>query len=242
MAAKQRAAAKAVTQAEEMRTRMQAQPHPINDEPVKRGPGRPPQGLASLEQAVWEVETARHEHQRLMGQRETVRQSIRAIGRAYHFVDLDRGVRRNGKLIASDIQAHIDTTRRIAQQEGLSQACLERIAKAERVVPTMQATIEFVSTYVRQHVRHLALPQPASYAMHAHLMPSYSLERVAATTPVREGTPLRELAERIRTPLFAAGGAFSTLHPLEQGGWKQPAAKLAEICQRSRSNVEGRHG
>ena len=31
-------------------------------------------------------------------------QSIRAIGHAYHFVDLERGVRRNGKLIAGDIQ------------------------------------------------------------------------------------------------------------------------------------------
>src|SRR5215813_12799596 len=149
MAAKQRAAAKATTKAEEMLTRMQAQLHSTNTAPAKRGPGRPPQVAASLEQAACAVEAARHEHQRLMGQRETVRQSIRAIGQAYHFVDLERGVRRNGKLIANDIQGHIDTIRRIAHQAGLSQACLERIAKAERVVPKMQATIEFVSNSVR---------------------------------------------------------------------------------------------
>src|SRR5262245_15508157 len=75
-----------------------------------------------------------------MGQRETLRQSIRAIRHAYHFVDLERGVRRNGKLIASDIQGRLDTIRRIAQQERLSQACLERIAKAERVVPKWTVT------------------------------------------------------------------------------------------------------
>ena len=242
MAAKQRAAAKATTQAEEMLTRMQAQLHNTNKEPAKRGPGRPPKVAASLEQAECEVATARHEYQRLVGQRETVRHSIRAIGHAYHFVDLARGVRRNGKLIASDIQGHIDTIRSIAQQEGLSQACLERIAKAKRVVPKMQATIEFVSTYVRQQVSQLALPQPVSYAMHAHLIPSYYLERVAATKLVREGAPLRELAERIRTPLFAAGEAFSALNPLEQGWLKQQAAKLAEVFQRSSSNVEGRNG
>jgi hypothetical protein len=242
MAAKQRAAAKAITKAEEMLTRMHVQLHTTSNEPAKRGPGRPPKVATSLEQAQCEVAVARHEHQRLLGQRETVRQSIRAIGHAYHFVDLDRGVRRNGKLIASDIQGHIDTIRRIAQQEGLSQLGLERIAKAERVVPKMQATIEFVSQSVRQRVSRLALPQPVSYAIHAHLIPSYYLERVAATKLVREGAPLRELAERIRTPLFAAGGAFSALNPLEQGWLKQQAAKLAEVFQRSSSNVEGRNG
>src|SRR5262249_32187697 len=154
---------------------------------------------------------ARREHHRLVEQRETVRHSIRAIGHAYHFVDLERGVRRNGRLIASDIDNHIATIRSLAQQEGLSQACLERIEKAARVVPKMQATIEFVSGYVRQQVQQLALAPPQSCAMHAHLIPSYYPERVAATRPKREGTPLRALATRLRSPLFAPGGAFGEL-------------------------------
>ena len=87
---------------------MQEQLHNTNNEPGKRAPGRPPKVAASLEQAVWAVEAACHEHRRLAGQRETVTQSIRAIGDAYHFVDLERGVRRNGQLIAGDIQRHID--------------------------------------------------------------------------------------------------------------------------------------
>jgi hypothetical protein len=71
-------------------------------------------------------------------------------------------VRRNGQLIAGDSQRHIDTLRTIAQQEHLSATCLERSAKAERVVPKMQATIAFVSGYVRQQVRPLDLGQPES--------------------------------------------------------------------------------
>jgi hypothetical protein len=195
-----------------------------------------------LEQAAQDVDTARQEHQRLVAQRVQVTQSMRAIGHAYHFVDLERGVRRNGTLIAGDIQQHIDTIRTIAQHEGLSESCMEHIEKAARVVPKMQATIEFVSGYVRQQVKQLDLAPPASYAMHAHLIPSYYLERVAATKLVREGIPLRELAERIRTPLFAPGGVFSALPPLEQGWLKQKAVKLAEVFQRSSSNVEGRNG
>jgi hypothetical protein len=150
--------------------------------------------------------------------------------------------RGDGKLIAGDIQQHIDTIRTIAQQEGLSETCLERMAQAERVVPKMQATREFVSGYVRQQVRQLALAQPESYAMHAPLIPSYSLERVASTRTVPQGEPLRTLAERLRTPLFEPGGALSHLTLAEQSQLKAQATKLADVFQRSSSNVEGRNG
>src|SRR5438132_1187149 len=145
IATTQRAAEKAVAQAEETLQRMHKPLDNTNGEPAKRGLGRPPQAAVSLEQVAQDVEAARHEHQRLAGQREQVTQSMRAIGHAYHFVDVERGVRRNGKLSAGDIQRHIDTIRTIAQQEHLSETYLERLAKAERVVPKMQATIEFVS-------------------------------------------------------------------------------------------------
>ena len=81
-----------------------------NAEPEKRGPGGLLKGASSLDQVEQELEATRHEHHRLAEQREQVTQSIRAIGHAYHFVDLERGVRRNGQLIAGDIQQHMDTT------------------------------------------------------------------------------------------------------------------------------------
>jgi hypothetical protein len=238
MAVKQRAAAKAVARTEEMLQ----QGHESCRTPDKRAPGRPPKAAACLAQVGQAVETARQEYQRLSGQRETIAQSIRAIGHAYHWVDLERGVRRNGKLIAADIQHHIDTIRTIAQQAGLSEACLLRIAKAERGVPKMQATIEFVSGYVLQQVQQLALAPPQSFAMHARLIPSYYLDRVAATRTVTAGEPLRALAECLRTSLFAPDGAFGAWSPVEQDELKAKAKMFAEVFQRSSSNVEGRNG
>src|SRR5262249_46672634 len=141
---------------------------------------------------------ARREHKRLAQQRAQVTASIRGLGHDYHCVDLERGVRRNGQLIAADVHEHSAQIRTIAQHEGLSQSCLDRIAKAERVVPKMQATIAFVSSYVRQQVARLDLTPPVSFAMHAKLIPSYYLDRVAQTRSVRDGAPLRELAERRR--------------------------------------------
>src|SRR5215471_17906144 len=100
MAAKQRAAAKALAKGEETLNRVHAHLDNAYDELHQRSPGCPPQAAARLQQVAQDVEAARQEHQRLAGQREQVAQSIRAIGHAYHFVDLERGVRRNGKLIA----------------------------------------------------------------------------------------------------------------------------------------------
>jgi hypothetical protein len=151
-------------------------------------------------------------------------------------------VRRNGKLIAGDIQDQINTVRTVAQQEGLRHTCLERIDKAERMVPKMQATIELVSGYVRRQVSHLDLAPPVSYAMHASLIPSFYLDRVAQTRTVSGGEPLRALADRLRTPLFAPGGVLAELSPPAQSQLKQQAQTLAEVFQRSSSTVEGRNG
>ena len=206
MATKQRAAGKAATEAPETLEQVQRQRQGAGGAPENRGPGRPPKAPASLEPAAQTAQTARLEPQRMRAQREPVAQSLRALGQAYHFGDVERGVRRNGTRIAADIQAQSDRVRTVAPHEGLRQTCLERIAKAARVVPKMPAPIECVSGDVRQQVRQLDLTPPVSYALHAPLMPSCSLERVAQTRTVSAGEPLRALAERLRTPLFGPGG------------------------------------
>jgi Family of unknown function (DUF6399) len=242
MATKQRTADKAATAAHKRLAQVQGQLQSAGGEPHKRGPGRPPQATARLEHLAQEAEGARQEPQRISAQRERVAQRIRALGHAYHFVDVARGVRRTGKRIAADSQAQMDTVRTVAQHEGLSQTCLERIEKAERVLPNMQATIELVSGYVRQQVTQLHVTPPVSYALHAHLIPAGYLERVAQTRTVQAGEPLRELAERLRTPLYEPGGALAALSEAEQRALHHQAQELAEVFQRSSSNVEGRHG
>src|SRR5262249_43317127 len=137
---------------------------------------------------------------------------------------------------------HIEHIRTIAQHEGLSQSCLERIEKAERVVPKMRATIEVVSKYVRHQVAQLDLTPPVSFAMHAKLIPSYYLDRIVQTRTVRDGEPLRALAERLRISLFEPGGVLSALSPEAQDHLHDEAKQLAAVFQRSSSNVEGRNG
>ncbi len=242
LAAQERAAHQAATEAHAPLEQGQAHLHTAGDEPEKRGPGRPPKAPVRLEQAQQALEAASREHERLAPQREQVAKRIHGIGPDDHGVDRERGGRRNGPRIAADIQAHLEQVRAIAQHEGLSQRCLERLEQAERVVPTMQATIAFVSGYVRPQVDQLDLTPPASFARHAKLIPASSLERVAQTRSVSDGEALRELAERLRTPLCAPGGALSQMSPEVQDQLQQRAKTLAEVFQRSSANGEGRNG
>ena len=242
MATKERAAHKTATAATEQLEGLQSDPPSTGDEPAKHRPGRPPKEPVSLEQAEQAHDAARREHERLCEQREQGKASIRGIGHDDHFVHRERGVRRNGRLIAADIQGHIEQIRTVAQQEGLSQRCVARSEKAERVVPKRQATIECVSRYVAQQVAQLDVTPPVSFAMHAKLIPSYYLDRVAQTRSVSGGEPLRELAERLRAPLIEPGGVLSALRPEAQDQLHVEAKRLAAVFQRSSSNVEGRNG
>jgi hypothetical protein len=242
MATKERAAQKAVSEATEQLERLQSDPQSAGDEPAKCSAGHPPKNPMSLEQAEQALDMTRREHKRLCAQRAQVQASIRGIGHDYHFVDLERGVRRNGQLITSTIQGHIEQIRSVAQHAELSPSWVERIAKAERVVPKMQATIEFVSGYVRQQVAQLNLTPPVSFAIHAKLIPSYYLDRVAQTRSVSDGEPLRELAQRLRAPLCEPGGVLSVLSAESQDQLHNEAKRLATVFQRSSSNVEGRNG
>lgn len=242
MATKERAAYKALTEAQEKLDQAQAGLQSTGDELEKRAPGRPPKAPVSREQAQQEFEAASREHERLAQQREQVAQSIRRIGHAYHFVDLERGVRRNGELIASDIQEQMGQIRAVAQHERLSQTCLDRIDKAERVVPKMRATLAFVSGYVAQQVARLDLTPSISFAMHAKLIPSYYLDRVAQTRSVEGGEALHHLAEQLRASWVEPGGVLWELSPETQEQLHHEAKRLAAVFQRSSSNVEGRNG
>jgi hypothetical protein len=193
-------------------------------------------------QAAQDVDAARHEHQPRPAPREQVTPRLRAIGHADHVVALERGVRRHGPRLASAMPEPSNMIRSLAPQEGLSQACLDRVETAARVVPKMQATIEWVSGDGPQQGHPLEVAPPASYALHAHRMPSLSRDRVASTRTVTAGAPLHELAERLRTPLCAPGGVGGLVRPVEQDTRQREAATLAEVFQRSSANVAGRHG
>src|SRR5712671_3030975 len=91
MATKVRAAQKVVTKAQQTLDQVQAQLETTGNEPPPIRAEHSPEAIVRLEQAWQTLDVASREHERLAQQREQVAKSIRAIGQAYHFVDLHRG-------------------------------------------------------------------------------------------------------------------------------------------------------
>ena len=93
-----------------------------------------------------------------------------------------------------------------------------------------------------KQVQQLGLPPSVAYVLHARLIPSCYLEWVAQRRPRHAGEPLRELADRLRTPLFEPGEELAGLSEGQQSQLQQQAKELAEVCQRSSAHVAGRNG
>ena len=144
--------------------------------------------------------------------------------------------------MAAAISEHLATVRTLAPPEGRSQTGLEGLEPAARGMPTRPATRECVSGAVKPQGRQLDLAPPAAYALPAQLMPSCSLERGAQRRTGSGGEPLRTLAEPLRPPRGAPGGACAELSPLKPSQLTPQAQRRAEVFQRARAPVEGRHG
>ena len=65
---------------------------------------------------------------------------------------------------------------------------------------------------------------------------------MAQTRSVQDGAPLRDLADKLRAPLFESDGVLSPLSPRAQESLHDQAKRLAAVFQRSSSKVEGRNG
>jgi Family of unknown function (DUF6399) len=240
-AAQQRAAAQALRTAEETRSRGPPPPQRTGPPPARRGPGRPPKAAPGLEPATPAGAAARQESPRLAPSREQMRQSLRAMGPASPCVALARGIRRHGTRIARYPTAPRDDP--YSCPAGTAQRGVPGASRASRAGgPNMPAPIACVSGAVRRQGSQLALAPPASSARPAPRIPASSLERLAATSTLTAGTPLRALAEGRRPPRCAPAGGVGALRPVEQHTLPGAAAKRAAGFQRSRATVEGRNG
>ena len=123
LATQERAAYKAVREAKEPHERLQSDPKSAEAAPAERCPGPSSKEPMRLAQAEHGLAAACREPVRLAEQREPLKARIRGLGHDDHFVDLERGVRRNGRLMAADIQKRIEQRRTVAPHEGLRQSC-----------------------------------------------------------------------------------------------------------------------
>lgn len=207
-----------------------------------RGRGRPKDFDQRVASAGLHLESEVAEFLRIKAVQEELRANNRGISDAYHFLDPLTGKRQSPAIVADKIQVKIDGTRYLAEQENLRESSLARIDKAERVLPKITASLEFVSSHIRREIDKLEVSPTLVTAIHTRLLPAEYLLRLAVKENKKERLELEARARNLTEPLYTDGGAM-TLLPIEQRtAIEKRAYQLARIFQRSSSCVEGRNG
>ncbi len=130
-----------------------------------------------------------------------------------------------------------------AQDLGLGEKALARVAKARRVVPQTLATLAFFFLWVATTVKDLALTPEQEAAVRERLIPGLYLRRAARKAPTgEERAAIRAVAERLLEPLRCADGPLADLSAERRRAIEQAAGDCADLFQRSSSCVEGRNG
>ena len=197
----------------------------------------------SLAQARQTETAARQTLDTLVQQREAVHHAIEGLSTDYHPYDLETGAPRSAETLAAALNQHFANLEQVAAEAHLSEPCLQKIAKAKRVVLAMVATLAFFWLTVQAKVEALSLPPAVERALYDQLIPAIYLDLVSekVTEAPRRHALQRKVAELL-APLQGAASPFAELAPADRVLLEQVARECAELFQRSSSCVEGRNG
>ncbi len=239
LAAQQRRAATAWQDAQTVETTVRAAAQAAQDRP--RGRGRPVDWQARSAAAAQEVHDTRAVLDEATTQREAMRQDMRALSASYHPFDLNTGAPRSSQTVAEALHRTFARIRERVQRAGLGARREARVAKAERVVPWLVATIAWVHARIAAHVAALALSPDVASIVRDVLIPGLYLLRVAkrGRTPEARAT-LRATGQALVRK--AHEGALWTLPEAVRRQVEHVARTCAALFVASSACVEGRNG
>jgi hypothetical protein len=166
-----------------------------------------------------------------------------AISHDYHPIDLETGRPVAAEEVGRRLSGHFDQLDRIADEAGLSARAKEKLAKARRVLASMQSTILFFWTTVIQRLASWQLPAATAQWLREQLIPGLYLEMAAEKAKTAaERQRLRERAKEVLARARSPDGMWGTLTEAEQQDLKAKARDCAALFQRSSSCVEGHNG
>jgi len=167
----------------------------------------------------------------------------RGLGRDYHPIDLETGQPRTAEEVGRRLAGHFDTLDQVAAEAGLSAHACDKLAKARRVLDSMQATIAFFWTMIATRLAAWGYSAAVQQWLRQDLIPSYYLCRVAEKADTaQERQRLRTLAAEVLARARSPDGLWGTFSLDLQSDLESKARQCADFFQRSSSCVEGRNG
>jgi len=205
----------------------------------------PQDSLAAVfEQRAQQAETAARERVRVCQARQDRAKTARqGLGRDYHPIDLNTGQPLTAAEVGRRLAGHFDTLDQVAAEARLSAHSRDKLAKARRVLNSMQATIEFFWTIIATRLAAWGYGAAVEQWLRQDLIPAYYLRRVAEKAGTAlERQRLRTLAAEVLARARSPNGLWGTFSSDLQAELESKARQCADFFQRSSSCVEGRNG
>jgi hypothetical protein len=206
---------------------------------------RPQDSLADvLEQRAQQAEVAARERVGACQTRqERAKTARQGLGRDYHPIDLETGQPLTAEEVGRRLAGHFDTLDQVAAEAGLSAHARDKLAKARRVLNSMQATIGFFWTIIATRLAAWGFDAAVQQWLRQEMIPACYLCRVAEKAgTAQERQRLRTLAADVLARARSPDGLWGTFRSDLQAELESKARQCADFFQRSSSCVEGRNG
>jgi hypothetical protein len=205
------------------------------------GPGRPPNFAARVAHAEAEHKLAIQAHEAAVMQQQLSREAVKGLGTTYHPVNINNGKPQSSQEVKAQLQKHFATLHDVAAAANLPERSVKGIAKAEKLIPAMEATMAFYQSEVDSRIRALRLSPKLQRHVMEKVLPAAYLEIAAKKAGTAESR--HKIADIARLLTEQAKGLQPTLLlPTQVAAITDVIRDCAHLFQRASSCVEGRNG
>ena len=168
---------------------------------------------------------------------EKVRTAKKAFGEIYHPIDMQSGKLQTADVVKKKMDEQMQTIEGAAIEAGLSQGCMDRIAKAGRAFAAMVVFLTAYLTMLSVSIDGLQLTGEQKEFFFNVMFPLAYLKLILKRQSKVGKEKLKQLLESLGEEMKAGPWPNEM-----KEAWIQHAKELAELFQRSSSCVEGRNG
>ncbi len=208
-----------------------------------RPPGRPPDLATRLALADSCARQATAALERCQGRQEQARAAVRGLADDYHPFDASTGRPVTAAAVDKRLGQRVQAVTDVAAAAGLGESSREALAKVRRWLVPVVARLAWFWEMVGALLSGLELTAAQRRAVREQLLAGLYWQREAARgRDAEQKRQRRELAERLLTAAWAAGGPLGQLSEERRAALVGVAEEAVAPFVRSSSCVEGRNG
>lgn len=204
--------------------------------------GRPYDYQRHIGEAEIELESAKVNLEYMEDNKEQIRLSNKAISDHYHPIDISTGKTRSPEQLEQSLRGEFKIIEERADDFGLSENSMSKIAKAKRMIESMTSTLTFFWLSVKNIMFSQDWSDIQKQICQELLIPLHYISKHATKARnAEEKTEYKTLAHELRAQL-ESNEHWKSLSKGEQSNMEGISTECINIFQRSSSNVEGRNG